>query len=392
MNKLKKGFLLIADISGYTAYLHGSELDHAQETLTTLLNLLIKRTAPPLVISRLAGDAVISYGLGENFYQGQTFVEMIEDTYVAFRKAINLMVMNNTCRCNACANVSSLDLKFFVHYGEFGVQALGGHVELVGSDVNLIHRLVKNRVAEVTGVRAYCLYSQAALDQLELGEMSAAMIAHEETYDHLGSVRLWVQDMHPVWQAKKDLERMEMPQKDVFFRVTADIDAPPEMVWDYLIQPAHRKILIGSDRQELLGKREGRITNGTVYQCYHGDKVTAQTVLEWRPFERILTEDLMNMIPGAQLYALSEFRLEPVLSGTRLSQKSALWRGPGYAKALLKLMGIFILPGLRAALQRDIEKFKVHIETDLAARGGLPAAAGLAPEAVERAAAEELGR
>jgi hypothetical protein len=63
MAKTQDGYLLIADISGYTLYLSKSELEHAQEILTALLELLVDHTRPPLVISRLAGDAVISYGL-----------------------------------------------------------------------------------------------------------------------------------------------------------------------------------------------------------------------------------------------------------------------------------------------------------------------------------------
>jgi hypothetical protein len=39
----------------------GSELEHAQDSLRTLLQLLIQHTQPPLTISRLEGDAVISY-------------------------------------------------------------------------------------------------------------------------------------------------------------------------------------------------------------------------------------------------------------------------------------------------------------------------------------------
>ena len=89
------GYFLIADITGYTQYLNASELEHAQQTLTALLNLLISRTKPPLIISRLAGDAVISYGLRDAFLQGQTFVEMLEDTYVGFRRA--MMTAKSCC-------------------------------------------------------------------------------------------------------------------------------------------------------------------------------------------------------------------------------------------------------------------------------------------------------
>ena len=64
-----------------------SELEHAQATLTGLLQLLVKHTRAPLVVSQLEGDAVMSYALEESGVSGQTFLEVIEDTYVAFRRA-----------------------------------------------------------------------------------------------------------------------------------------------------------------------------------------------------------------------------------------------------------------------------------------------------------------
>ena len=44
---------------------------------------------------------------------------MIETTYASFRKALELMVINTTCPCNACRNLPNLDLKFFVHFGSY---------------------------------------------------------------------------------------------------------------------------------------------------------------------------------------------------------------------------------------------------------------------------------
>src|SRR5215213_5907964 len=181
---VQQGYFLIADITGYTQYLNESELDHAQGILTSLLNLLIKHTQPPLIISRLAGDAVISYGLSEHFLEGQTFAESLEDTYVSFRRMVELMVRNTTCQCKACQNIGALDLKFFVHYGEFAVQKLDAHDELVGSDVNLLHRLLKNHVTEVLGLKAYTLYTEAAIQALGL-ENLGGLIPHAESYEHL---------------------------------------------------------------------------------------------------------------------------------------------------------------------------------------------------------------
>jgi hypothetical protein len=53
MASIESGILLIADISGYTKFLASYELEHAQDSLRSLLNLIIEHTRPPLVISRL---------------------------------------------------------------------------------------------------------------------------------------------------------------------------------------------------------------------------------------------------------------------------------------------------------------------------------------------------
>jgi hypothetical protein len=193
----QQGYMVISDITGYTAYLSQSELEHAQDSLSSLLNLLIDHTEEPLVVSRLEGDAVISYSLKGSFIQGQTLVEIVERTYVDFRRALERMVLNTTCTCNACRNIPNLDLKFFVHYGEFMLQQLGGHVEMVGTDVNLVHRLAKNGITEQTGITAYVAYSRAAVDALGIEEICGAMTPHTETYEHIGEVEVLVQDMPP---------------------------------------------------------------------------------------------------------------------------------------------------------------------------------------------------
>ena len=181
-------------------------------------------------------------------------------------------------------------LKFFVHYGSFGVQRLGQHDELVGSDVIVIHRLLKNHVTEKTGCRAYALYTDAAIQQLGLQDICATMAAHQEEYEHLGEVKAWVQDMHPVWEAKKDQTIIHLRPQDILMQVAAEIELPPEVVWDYLIQPEHFNVLAAGTRTEIADRKGGRVSVGAVYQCFHGDTFMPQTILEWEPFTRILVQ------------------------------------------------------------------------------------------------------
>jgi uncharacterized protein YndB with AHSA1/START domain len=376
-----EGYLLIADITGYTWFLSESELDHAQDTLTELLRLLVDHTRPPLVISRLAGDAVISYGLRDHFFHDQTLIEKIEETYVAFRRMIELMVLNNTCQCNACANVSKLDLKFFFHYGTFGIQRIADHDELIGADVNLLHRLLKNHVTDATGFRAYSLYTDAAVAQLGLGDLAASFAPHFESYEHLGEVKVWVQDMHPIWQEKRQTSAISIPEERVLRQHTITIAMPRESVWDHLARPEFRNTLIGSDRMEVANRKGGRVAPGSVYQCYHGDRLVPQTILEWRPFERIITQDVFPMSVANTF--LTEYRLDSTDEGTRLTLTGSKPSGPALGRALFRVLS----PVFSKVMNKNMASFKHHIEEDYRAQAGKLQSGSEITEALVRDAA-----
>src|SRR6185436_5021763 len=138
--KTQHGYLVLADISGFTSYVAGTELEHANEILTELLELIIARFTPTLTLSKLEGDAVFAYAPEARFSRGEELVELIEATYIAFRDLVENMRRRTTCQCNACRAIPTLDLKFLTHHGDYIVQHVAGIKELVGSDVNLVHR------------------------------------------------------------------------------------------------------------------------------------------------------------------------------------------------------------------------------------------------------------
>jgi len=386
MDKTESGYFLIADITGYTQYLSASELEHAQGVLKTLMELLIRHTRPPLIISRLAGDAVISYGLQDNFIQGQTFLEMIEDTYVAFRKAINLMVLNNSCHCNACANIGNLDLKFFIHYGTFIRQRLDQHDELLGTDVIVIHRLLKNHVTEKTGYRAYALFTEAAVHQLGIEDISAIMTAYVEAYEHLGEVKTWVQDMLPVWKLNQEQALIAIPPEQIIYRQEAEFPVPVEIIWDYLSTPEYRSLLMNAIRQNILNRQSGRIAPGSAFQCFHGDRhVTVQTILDWHPFQQITTEEL-SPVPNTTI--LINYRLDPTEKGTRFVMTFSKARGPLLNRLICDLaVRVFFADVFKKGLAR----FQSAIALELT-RGGIPIPepTTFAPETIEQAIQESL--
>ena len=99
-----------------------------------------------------------------------------------------------TCPCRACKAIPTLDLKFFVHHGEYVIQQVAGIIDLLGNDVTLIHRLAKNHVSESTGWNGYALLTGNCPDHLQADKKP--FIQQAETYEHLGDVETYVMDMH----------------------------------------------------------------------------------------------------------------------------------------------------------------------------------------------------
>src|SRR3954465_7267718 len=79
--------LVIADISGYTGYLAGVELDHAQDILLDLVSTVVASLRPMLRLAKLEGDAAFAYVVTPTI-DGSTLQETVEGTYFAFQRRL----------------------------------------------------------------------------------------------------------------------------------------------------------------------------------------------------------------------------------------------------------------------------------------------------------------
>ncbi|HEX2626324.1 MAG TPA: DUF2652 domain-containing protein, partial [Candidatus Limnocylindrales bacterium] len=150
---------LIADISGYTGYLADVELDHAQDILADLMGAVVTALRPSFRLAKLEGDAAFTFMATERV-DGSMLLDTIERCYFGFRRRRRDVRQATSCPCNACVRIPDLNLKFVVHHGLAIRQKVAGRQELLGSDVVVVHRLLKNEVVERLGIEAYALFSQ----------------------------------------------------------------------------------------------------------------------------------------------------------------------------------------------------------------------------------------
>ena len=59
-DRSESGFLVLADISGFTAFFTATELEHGAEVTGVLLDGVMQALAPPFEIQELEGDAVFA--------------------------------------------------------------------------------------------------------------------------------------------------------------------------------------------------------------------------------------------------------------------------------------------------------------------------------------------
>src|SRR5437588_5462342 len=158
---VREGSLVLADIGGYTSYLAGVELEHSHDILADLLGMVTERLCPPLRLAKLEGDAVFCVAGDDAGLSGDELVQALEQTYLSFARRRRTVALSSSCTCDACRRTPELDLKFCAHHGSFIEHEVAGSRELVGPDVILAHRLLKNTVTDTHGIRGYALITEA---------------------------------------------------------------------------------------------------------------------------------------------------------------------------------------------------------------------------------------
>jgi hypothetical protein len=189
-------YLLLADISGYTAFMAGVEREHsvdfsggipvAYAVLGALLDAVIDGLEPDFAVVKLEGDAVFAAAPAARLDgQGERVIEKLGATYRAFTDGRTQALPASDHLCTACPAVAHLDLKVVLHRGYAVRQAVGSGSDLLGPAVTVAHRLLKNTIRERIGYRPYLFLTDAAARALGLSEVG---LEHHEDYPDAGRV------------------------------------------------------------------------------------------------------------------------------------------------------------------------------------------------------------
>jgi uncharacterized protein YndB with AHSA1/START domain len=306
------GFLVIADLTGYTAYLSGSEIEHAPAIAGDLLETIVGRLEPPFRLAKFEGDAAFLF-VEDGRADASLLLDAIEASYLAFRRRLRSIDQATACDCNSCRLAPKLDLKVFLHHGAFVRSRIAGRDELAGSDVIVVHRLLKGSDAAEARGKGFALLTAASVTALGLDPVALGLRRGAESIDHLGQVDTFTLDLEARWQAESGRRRLDLASADLAFEVETTLAAEPSVVWAHLTAPALRTRWEGPIRIDEISAG-GRRGVGTTAQCVTGRLATLEEIVDWQPYDRVAWR---LAVPGVGPVAATA-DLDPADGGTRL--------------------------------------------------------------------------
>jgi len=192
----ERALLLISDIGGYTDYMrtHRMSLAHAEVNTARLLEAVID-AAGDFELVEIEGDAAFLSRQADP-RDGDATIAAMTEAVVGMHRAFHRErrnVASNLCPCDGCVQADNLKLKFVAHIGEVGTQTIRDRRKLIGIDVILVHRLLKNPVQ----APEYVLFSE------ELYRTGAAALADpvqevSQDLEGIGPVRTYFVHMADV--------------------------------------------------------------------------------------------------------------------------------------------------------------------------------------------------
>ncbi len=197
--KAQPTLICIPDISGFTEFMSDTDIELSSIVIPSLLNKIIYANDIGLKVSEIEGDAILFYKNGE-LPSFKNLINQCRKFYVKFYEQIKVLKEEHK-KHNDVSNIPDiLGLKIILHYGEsIGSVQIGKNIKLMGEDVIVAHRLLKNDIKK----DEYLLLSESLMDNykdevIERNFGWGVLKDGDENYKHLGDVNYSYINLEPL--------------------------------------------------------------------------------------------------------------------------------------------------------------------------------------------------
>jgi uncharacterized protein YndB with AHSA1/START domain len=191
---------------------------------------------------------------------------------------------------------------------------IGPMTDISGPDVILVHRMAKSNVSEVTGIRSYALFSDAAVEAMKI---DAALVPYSQQFDHFGDISMQAYDLAAAWETfREHRERHFLQEEDGIWTYRRHLNLPIAVAWEALTAPELKQRWMANMKAVTVENPEGRIGVGSAYHCAHEAADFFYTVTDWEPFNYFSARIGDPARPGISMP--ETYQLTETPSGTEL--------------------------------------------------------------------------
>ncbi|MCH7964038.1 MAG: DUF2652 domain-containing protein [Bacteroidetes bacterium] len=358
-----QALIFIPDISGYTKFITETETKHSKHIITELLEVIIKADKLKMHVSEIEGDAVLFYRKGDPPKLGE-LISQAKNMFLDFHTHLKIIQRDNVCQCGACRSAVNLTLKFVSHFGTLEEVTIQNFSKIMGSDVILAHRLLKNNIDDdeyLLITEDYLITqnnSDAGLDEW------VKFHEHKESFKNFKEVQI---KYVPLTEVKKELPDISKYKKSDFYYTNPDIsifiDAPILLVHELLTDNDAKLNYVPGLKEIKDNAPVNRIN--TSHTCVFDDLeihfVTQSNEVKEKEISYVEQGEA-----SIGVAFISDYKLKEEGKGTKLSLKIF----PGrisknlsfYKRVFYIIMTKLAISKLRKASAKNLETFKAYCE------------------------------
>jgi hypothetical protein len=189
--------IFIPDINGFTAYISKTDIRVAKRVIPALLETIMEQNELGLKLVEIQGDAILYYRIGEPPSPGE-MVAQAKRIFSAFTERLESLSLE--LLEDGLALPDRLGIKIVAHYGKIAITKIRGNIRLIGEDVIIAHRLLKNSIK----ADEYLLLTEQYTTHFEEADLERAfafgeLMQGEDTYEHIGTVRYRYASLNPLF-------------------------------------------------------------------------------------------------------------------------------------------------------------------------------------------------
>ncbi|MCH9029964.1 MAG: D-lyxose/D-mannose family sugar isomerase, partial [Bacteroidetes bacterium] len=358
-----EALIFIPDISGYTKFITETETKHSKHIIVELLEVIIGANNLGMQISEIEGDAVLYYRKGDPPKIDELILQA-KKMFLAFHTQIKIIQRDNVCQCGACRTAINLTLKFVSHYGMLEEVTIQNFMKIMGRDVILTHRLLKNTINS----NEYLLITNDYLNTQDIVnfrfESWISFKKHIENFTNFKDVKVQYILLE---EAKKELPDVSRLMKSRFDYTTPDssmfIDAPLLVVHE-LLTDHDAKLNYVPGLNEIKDKSPVNRVN-TSHTCVFDDLEIHFVTIS----NEVKEKEISYVEEGEAsvgIAFISDYKLKEEGNGTRLTFKIFSGKLTGnysyFKKLFSKIMSKVVLFKLRKTSIKSQQLFKTYCE------------------------------